>query len=125
MRRQPTRRTKLNLGSNRVLHATTTNRDQALSGPAIRLRASRYSKIVAEMQVSKPGEAQLFWGSSSQPSPSEATSVTVPTIGDGQFHSYIFEVGKNEHWGGCVTSLRFDPCSETAVHVAIRSIRIE
>ncbi len=59
------------------------------------------------------------------PQPTEAASVAVPTVADGRWHRYTFAVGTNPHWGGCVTSLRFDPATEKGVTVEIKSIRLE
>jgi hypothetical protein len=78
-----------------------------------------------EIKLSRPGTAQLFWTTSSEPATSEAASVTVPVSGDGQFHTCVFEVGGNDHWAGCVTSLRFDPTGESGVTVEVRAIRLE
>ena len=77
------------------------------------------------MKLSRTGTAQLFWTTSSEPSASEAASNSMPIAGDGQFHTYLFEVGKNDHWAGCITSLRFDPTGEPGVNVEIRTIRLE
>lgn len=108
-----------------VLRARASGNDPAFTLDGLRLRASRYRKIVVEMRVSQPGAAQAFWSTVSQPFTSEALSVNLPTVADGQFHSYAFEVANREPWSGCVTSLRLDPTSQFGVVVEIRAIRLE
>lgn len=108
-----------------ALRAASNTGDPAWSLPETRLRASRYRRGIVEMKLSRPGTAQLFWTTSSEPAASEAASVTASTAGDGQFHSYAFEVGKNDHWASCITSLRFDPATEAGVAIEIRAIRLE
>jgi len=108
-----------------TLRGVSNTSDPAWQLSEMRLRASRYRRWAVEMKLSRPGTAQLFWTTSSEPSTSEAASTSVPFAGDGQFHTYLFEVGQNDHWGGCITSLRFDPTGEPDVSVEIRAIRLE
>lgn len=108
-----------------MLHAATTTRDPAIASPAMEIRASRYTKAIVEMRLNRPaGSAQLFWSTTGSGVNGDA-SVVVNTVADSQWHSYVFEVAKNQNWGGCVTSLRFDPASEEGVTVEIKSIRLE
>jgi hypothetical protein len=37
----------------------------------------------------------------------------------------VFNLGGNEHWGGCVTGLRFDPIGAEGVAIEIRSLTLE
>jgi hypothetical protein len=108
-----------------TLRAVSNTGDPAWLLSATRLRASRYRRGMVEMKLSRSGTAQLFWTTSSESSASEAASTSVPIAGDGQFHTYVFEVGRNDHWAGCITSLRFDPTTEPGVIVEIRAIRLE
>ena len=108
-----------------TLRAVSNTSDPAWLLSETRLRASRYRRWVVEMKLSRPGTAQLFWTTSSEPSTSEAASTSVQTAGNGQFHTYLFEVGQNDHWAGCITSLRFDPTTEPGVIVEIRAVRLE
>jgi hypothetical protein len=55
----------------------------------------------------------------------EAASVSLSTYSDGQFHTYVFEVGRIGHWAGCISSLRFDLATEPDVKMEIRAIRLE
>ena len=48
----------------------------------------------------------------------------LPLQADGQFHDYVFEVGKSRAWRGRVSRLRFDPCSSAGVDIAIERIRL-
>jgi hypothetical protein len=108
-----------------VLRGITSTRDPVISSPGVELRASRYARMRVEMRIDRPaGGAQLFWATTAA-GVSEATSASVPTVADGQWHAYTFELGKNPNWGGCVTSFRLDPGSEPGVTVEIRSIRLE
>jgi hypothetical protein len=107
------------------LQAVSDTGDPAWALPETRLRASRYTRAVVEMRLSRAGTAQLFWTTSSEPATSEPASVTVPVPADGQFHACTFPLGQNQHWSGCVTSLRFDPTSDSGVKIEIRSIRLE
>ncbi|MCX7597633.1 MAG: glycoside hydrolase family 99-like domain-containing protein, partial [Armatimonadetes bacterium] len=118
-----------NLGDVKVtdegLRAVSMTADSNLSSPPLKIRASKFSRIVVEMRVSRPGGAQLFWSTKSYPQMTEPASALVPTVADGQFHRYVFEVGRNEYWGGCVTRLRLDPTSEAGVTIEIASIALE
>jgi hypothetical protein len=108
-----------------ILRAVSVTNDPAFASPALKIRANRFSKVIVDMKVSAPGGAQLFWSTSAIPRTSEGASVKAPTVGDGQFHAYTFEVGKNDYWGGCLTHLRLDPAVAEGVTVEIRSIRLE
>jgi len=107
-----------------ILCAVSQTNDPAfISGP-LKIRANRFTRVIVEMRVSKPGIAQLFWTSPTM-STNEPASVHATTRADGEFHQFIFEVGKNEYWGGCLTGLRFDPCGEEGVRIEIRRIALE
>ena len=127
-----------------LLRAVSTTDNPAWQLPETRLRASRYTRAIVEMRLSRPGAAQLFsttrgagilparpdaaqlfWTTSSEPATSEPASVTTPVAADGQFHTCSFPVGQNEHWNGCITSLRFDPTAASGLTVEIRAIRLE
>ncbi|MGO8679286.1 MAG: LamG-like jellyroll fold domain-containing protein [Limisphaerales bacterium] len=108
-----------------TLRAISTTGDPAWLLPETRIRASRYSRAIVEMKLSRAGTAQLFWTTSSEPATSEPASVTAPVGADGQFHTCVLPVGQNEHWTGCITSLRFDPTTASGVTIEIRAIRLE
>ena len=108
-----------------VLRATSSTPDPAFSAPPLKIRGSRFTKVVVEMRVSESGGAQLFWTTASEPRTSERASAHVTTTADGQFHRYAFDVGGSEYWGGCVTSLRFDPTNAAGVTIEVRRIELE
>jgi hypothetical protein len=108
-----------------TLRAVSNTGDPAWLLPETRIRASRYTRAIVEMRLSRPGTAQLFWATSSEPAASEPASVTAPVVADGRFHACSFAVGQNEHWSGCITSLRFDPTTASGVTVEVRAIRLE
>jgi hypothetical protein len=106
-------------------HGLSTSGDPAISSPKLKLRANSITRVVVNMRVSKPADAQLFWSSASVPAMTEPASLHAQTVADGQFHRYTFEVSKNEYWGGCVTALRFDPTDATDVNIEIASIELQ
>jgi hypothetical protein len=108
-----------------ILRAVSTSSDPAFTSPALKIRASRFAKVVIEMRVSKPGGAQLFWTTSAMPHANEPASAHVTTVADGEFHPCTFEVGKSEYWGGCLTGMRFDPAVMEGVSIEIRGIWLE
>jgi hypothetical protein len=107
-----------------VLRFRTTTGDPAVQSPALKVRASRYTKLVVEMRASRAGDAQVFWTTSSMPGMSETASVHATFPADGKFHPVVFDLAAHEHWGGCVTAMRLDPISAAAT-IEIRSIRLE
>lgn len=108
-----------------VLRGLTSGRDPVMTSPALELRAGRYKRVIVEMRLDCPGGgAQLFWATTAS-GVSEATSVSVPTVADSQWHAYTFDVAANPNWGGCVTAFRLDPTSAPGVTVEIKSIRLE
>ena len=105
--------------------AVSVTDDPALSSPPLKLRASEFTKVVVEMRVSRAGGAQLFWSTASLPRAEERASAHVETRADGEFHSYSFDVGQSEYWGGCVTGMRLDPSNTEGVTIEVRAIRLE
>ncbi len=116
--------TETNLSGD-TLQAVSSTDDPAWVLPETRLRAASYTRAIVQMRLSRSGTAQLFWTTTSEPATSESASVTAPVEEDGRFHACSFPVGQNEHWAGCVTSLRFDPTTASGVKIEIRSIRLE
>ena len=111
---------------NGVLQATSTNADPAFVSPALELRATRFTKLVVAMRSRSPsGPVQLFWTTVTEPATSEAAGVSAATVADGRWHRYALPVATNPHWGGCVTSLRFDPATVKGAAIEIKSIRLE
>ncbi len=108
-----------------VLKFTAATRDPAMSSPGLRLRGSKFTRFVVEMRVSRPGGAQVFWTNALTPHANESASAHATVAADGQFHRLVFEVGKNETWGGCLTSLRFDPTDHQDAIVEIKRLALE
>lgn len=108
-----------------LLTFTAAHRDPALSSPALRLRGSRFSRFAIEMRVSAPGTVQLFWANAMTPHANESASLRDTVPADGQFHKVVFEVAKNELWGGCITGFRLDPTDADGAVVEIRSLGLE
>jgi hypothetical protein len=115
----------LRVAEDGILRFTTVTNDPAIQSPALKLRASRYSRLVVEMRASQPTQAQVFWADSSAPAMSEAASAHAPVPADGRFHQVLFDLAANERWGGCLTGIRLDPAATEGVLVEIRAIRLE
>ncbi len=108
-----------------VLRALTNSTDSALSSPALKVRAGKFTKVVMEVRASRAVGAQLFWSTTTSPHATEMASVHAAVPADGQFHRCVFEVGKSEFWGGCLTSMRLDPADAPDVSLEIRRIALE
>ncbi len=50
--------------------------------------------------------------------------VNFEVVGDGQFHDYDIDLGKNPRWRGMVNALRFDPGSKPGVEFEIDYFRL-
>lgn len=111
-----------------ALHFTTTSSDPALSIPLPSLRATDVARVVIRMKIDALGadgeRGQLFWSTTTAPV-SEATSVTFPLVGDGEYHEYTLEVAQSERWRRQITSFRLDPCGHAGALVSIDEIRLE
>jgi hypothetical protein len=105
------------------LRFTTTSRDPALERTVQPLKAGRFGRLVVRMSLSAAasgGSCQLFWSSGG--TPTEGTSLSLPVKADGQFHDYVFELGKCRSWRGRICRFRFDPCSAPGAEVVIERI---
>lgn len=108
-----------------VIRLVSITNDPAIASPELKVRASRYSKFIVELRASRPSHVQVFWSTPAKPHMSGTASVSSNVPADGQFHTVVLEVGKNEHWGGCLTGLRFDPTSTENTSIEIRALRLE
>jgi hypothetical protein len=92
------------------------------------LRALQFPYIVIKMKLSpipdKKEGLQVFWLGSGSPEVSDAASVRVDTIPDGQFHTYVLPMRKNPRWKGIIQMLSIVPCSTPGVEVSIQEIRL-
>jgi len=105
----------------------TTNDDPALVVETHGIKAAQFTKATFNMQLEgtlKPdARAQLFWSISSAAT-SEAASASFPLIADGQMHLYTVDLKACPRWRGNITALRFDPCGDRGVRVAIDDIQL-
>jgi hypothetical protein len=106
------------------LAARTSSRDPAVVSPELKIRASRYKKVVVRMRTGRGGHVQLFWTTASAPTASEAASLSRP-LAAGAEQTVVFDVGGSDLWSGCVTGLRLDPGDHEGVELAIREIRLD
>jgi hypothetical protein len=106
-----------------ALLVTTRSSDPAISTPIGSLWARRYKAVLVRAKVAKPaaGEAgsfQLFWSTTAQ-GITEASSVSVPLIADGEFHDYVLPVVEKPRWRGRVTGFRLDTGSLSGLDIVI------
>jgi len=106
------------------MRMVSVTNDPAVWSPRLRVRGNKFTRVIVDMRVSEPGDAQLFWSTPLAPT-SEEASLHAKTIADGEFHRYAFDVGGSEYWGGCVTSLRFDPAAAAGVAIEIRAVELQ
>jgi hypothetical protein len=100
--------------------------DPAIQRAFDALPAREVTRIAVRMKVSgaTPGDGcQLFWQAGGRPA-SEETSLRLPLKADGQFHDYVFEVGRHPRWRGRINGLRFDPVGQQGASVTVESIRL-
>ncbi|NUQ62955.1 MAG: glycoside hydrolase family 99-like domain-containing protein [Pirellulales bacterium] len=107
-----------------ALEGETTGHDPTLSTQVVRVEASQLRRLSIRMKSSAAATAQFFWATKRSRA-TEATSVSFKVPGDGEFHDYTLDLGKNAAWRGQVTYLRFDPAGASGVRFAVDSIRLE
>lgn len=106
----------------------TGSQDPALILDLTNTRATEYTKAVVRMRVNGASQAegmraQLFWSRGGR-NTSEADSVSVPIVADGETHEYVLDLAPNPRWRGNITSLRFDPLSAPGLQIAIDSFEL-
>jgi hypothetical protein len=102
------------------------SRDPAIERAFDAVPAKQIAQIVVRMKVSDaaPGDGcQVFWQAGATPA-SEETALRLPLKADGQFHDYVFEVGRHPRWRGRINKLRFDPVNQQGASVTVESIRL-
>ncbi|MHC4400757.1 MAG: glycoside hydrolase family 99-like domain-containing protein [Planctomycetota bacterium] len=107
-----------------LLAGESTGHDPILQGPGVQIEAATTRQLSIRMRASADDRAQLFWGTTVT-GPSEANSVRLDLIGDGQFHEYTVDLGACRQWRGLIVSLRFDPVSKRGVRFAVDSVRFQ
>ena len=92
---------------------TVPGDDPQLIGPAMRLNASLYKKVLIRMaNAGNPvgsSVAQLYWKRSNDTDFNGIRSVSVSVGNGGGWKEYIFDMSGNTNWNGEITQLRFDP----------------
>jgi len=101
-----------------VLSFRTSGGDPVISGPATRMVARDYSRLLVRMSSDKEGVAQLFWATKTL-TMSERTSARLPIVGDGVMRDYVISLEDKPAWTGIVTRLRFDPISSGEASISI------
>ncbi|NUN94763.1 MAG: glycoside hydrolase family 99-like domain-containing protein [Candidatus Omnitrophica bacterium] len=111
-----------------VLKFRTTSPDPALLVSIPEFKASGFSRAVLRMRIVNPplegNQAQLFWSLSGAPA-SESTSLSIPLLGDTEFHDYVFELSGHPRWKGRIPTFRLDPCSREGIEAWIDEFRFE
>ncbi len=109
------------------LYGKTASKDPAFGSSTLNVRAAQYPYVVIRMkvgpQMTKGDSLQLFWATATQVV-SEASSVRMEIIADGEFHTYVLPVGANPRWRGLVRNFRLDPGSQAGVELWIDEIRL-
>lgn len=105
---------------------TTGSTDPALSAKFPGLIASGLHKLTFRMKhegLNEGQAAQLFWSSGDVMT--EGNSTSFKLIADGQWHDYVIDLDSLPRWRGKVRSLRFDPCNQAEVKIAIDYVKFE
>ena len=100
----------------------TTGRDPILHLGGVEIEAERLHRLVFRLRTDRQQRLQVFWAGPLA-AMSEATSATISTVGDGQFHDYEIDLAQHPHWRGVITALRLDPASEPGVTFAFDFVR--
>jgi len=105
-----------------ALRFQTTSDDPAILVSLHGAPASAFKKAQVRMRLARPAgvgnSGQLFWATGGA-AITEATSTRFLVESDGQFHTYTLNLAENPRWRGRITQLRFDPCNQANVEVAI------
>jgi collagenase-like protein with putative collagen-binding domain len=86
--------------------------DPMLTGPEIDVAANVASVVEIGMRSTDSDEnGQLFWMADGDAAFSEARSQSFRVLGDGQMHTYRFDLSGDPDWTDRITRLRLDPVS--------------
>lgn len=113
--------------------ALATGNDPSLTSPSLQVKAGGVPVVTVRMKLQNaggagscnPGPVELFWRTGAKPDYTPAAKCRVEGTGDGEWHDYAFEVGKNENWTDTITGIRLDPCRTPGVKVSIGSVRFQ
>lgn len=113
--------------SDGAIRFESTSRDPAMHIALSNVEAEDWGHFEFEMRhtgaQSGQARAQLFWAMAGRPT-SEAASVRITLEGDGGWHRYRVRLAEHARWRGRITSLRFDPCDQAGIGMAIRRIAL-
>lgn len=105
------------------LAGTSVMGDPYLVREAMWIAPNTVNVVVVRMRTTGGSSAQLFWVNSEQPDFSESMSKFFPITSDGEYHTYIINVGTHETWKGkTITAIRIDPTQEKGVDFEIDNI---
>ncbi len=102
--------------------------DPYLGRANVQIPGSSVEKIVIRLKItSKPPQTgEFYWGTATQPSPSESRVVRFELKVDGAFHTYVLDMSKVSQWKDqTITFLRLDPGNKGPAEVAVDYIRGE
>jgi hypothetical protein len=110
-----------------VMRAVSTTDDPSFHvGLGSGLAATAWPYLVVEMSISanpKAGALQLFWAGAGRQM-SEAASIRLPFVADGQMHRYVFDLGHHPRWRGVIRELRLDPGDAPDLEARVKSIAL-
>jgi hypothetical protein len=105
-----------------ALRFSTATHDAALNGPVVQIGAATVTALEITLRSHGGAEGvddrmQLFWSDGG--STSEAQSMRMPVVHDGEWRTCRFDLGSHPRWRGTITRLRFDPSNQRSVSVEI------
>lgn len=105
-----------------VLAGRSTGRDPILQVGGLQVEADSLHRLAFRMRSDTADRVQVFWATTLLAMSGEA-SVGIDVPGDGQFHDYEIDLGKNANWRGIVTVLRIDPANGPGPKFALDYVR--
>lgn len=79
------------------------------------------------MRSNRSGSNQIYFVTDRSPAMGEDKVLSVPVIGDGEYHTYVIDMSALKTWAGKLTTLRIDPVNggeEIGAHIDIDWIAI-
>jgi hypothetical protein len=111
-----------------ALSFVNSTSDPAIGVSLRGIQARKYPTVTVRMKAEgegKPGDQlQLFWATATA-GVTEASSVKVDLVYDGQFHDYVLPVGESPRWRGTIRSFRLDPGSSSGARVTIERVKLD
>ena len=106
-----------------LLAGRATGRDPVLQVAGLQVEAACLQRLTFRLRSDRDQRVQIFWATTLT-AMSEATSLGIHVVGDGQFHDYELDLAKSPHWRGVVTTLRIDPATEPGAKFAFDYVRL-